>query len=110
MALGAGRRGHAVVGVALGLLAPLALATGESRAETVLRVAAEADLKSIDPIWTTASITAGHGFMIYDQLFAEDSKLQVKPQMVDTWKSSPDGMAWSFTLRPGLKWHDGSPT
>jgi peptide/nickel transport system substrate-binding protein len=109
MALTANRRRRAVVGAALGLLAVLVLPASQGRAETVLRIAAEADLKSLDPIWTTAAITAGHGFMVYDQLFAEDSKLNVKPQMVESWKSSADAMVWSFTLRPGLKWHDGSP-
>ena len=109
MTLTASRRSRAVVGAALGLLAVLALPASQGRAETVLRIAAEADLKSLDPIWTTAAITAGHGFMIYDQLFAEDSKLNVKPQMVERWKSSPGRLVWSFTLRPGLKWHDGTP-
>ena len=47
------------------------------------------DLKIIDPIWTTALISAHHGYMVYDTLFALDAKLQVKPQMVDKW----DGLA-----------------
>jgi len=29
--------------------------------------------------------------------------------MVDTYKISADGRTYSFTLRPGLKWHDGQP-
>ena len=85
------------------------LGVSSASAQSTLRVAAESDLKSLDPIWTTAAITASHGFMIYDQLFAEDSKLEVKPQMVERWQSSPDGLVWSFTLRPGLSWHDGTP-
>ena len=76
--------------------------------EKVLRLVPQADLKNLDPIWTTAAITINHGFMIYDTLFALDSKLQAKPQMVDTWTRSPDGMKWSFKLRPGMKWHDGT--
>jgi peptide/nickel transport system substrate-binding protein len=40
-------------------------------------------------------------------LFAWDSKLQPKPQMVRDWSTSPDGLVWRFTLRPGLKFHDG---
>ncbi|MBI1775752.1 MAG: ABC transporter substrate-binding protein [Proteobacteria bacterium] len=85
------------------------LAAGSAGAESVIRVAAESDLKSLDPIWTTAAITAGHGFMVYDQLFAQNVKGEVKPQMVESWKASPDGLTWSFVLRPGLKWHDGTP-
>ena len=47
--------------------------------------------------------------MIYDTLFALDEQLQPQPQMVDTWKVSTDGLTYTFTLRQGLKWHDGAP-
>ncbi len=78
-------------------------------AESVLRVVPHADLKNIDPIWTTAYITRNHGYMVYDTLFALDENLDVQPQMVDSWSVSDDGLVWSFTLRDGLVWHDGAP-
>src|SRR6185437_7845365 len=34
-------------------------------------------------------------------------KLEAKPEMVKEWSTSPDGLTWRFTLRPGLKFHDG---
>src|SRR5438552_79785 len=74
-----------------------------------LRFIPHADLKVLDPIWTTAYITRNHSYMIYDTLFGTDEKLQVKPQMVDKWTATDRGMRWSFTLRDGLKWHDGQP-
>jgi peptide/nickel transport system substrate-binding protein len=74
-----------------------------------LRVVMQSDLKILDPIWTTAYIVRNHGFLIYDQLFALDDKLKPQPQMVDTWKTSDDKLTWTFTLRDGLKWHDGAP-
>jgi len=74
-----------------------------------LRVVMQSDLKILDPIWTTAYIVRNHGFLIYDQLFALDDKLKPQPQMVDTWKMSDDKLTWTFTLRDGLKWHDGAP-
>ncbi|MGQ4806694.1 Glutathione-binding protein GsiB [Candidatus Entotheonellaceae bacterium PAL068K] len=73
-----------------------------------LRFVPHADLKNIDPIWTTAYISRNHGYMIYDTLFALDANLQPQPQMVETWSLSPDGLTYTFTLRPGLKWHDGA--
>ncbi len=87
----------------------VALGAAPAPAETVIRLVAETDLKSLDPIWTTANITANHGFMIYDQLFGQDGKGLPKPQMVESWKASGDGLVWTFVLRPGLKWHDGTP-
>jgi peptide/nickel transport system substrate-binding protein len=38
-----------------------------------------------------------------------DEHLQVKPQMVEQTVVSPDGMKYTFTLRDGLRWHDGHP-
>ena len=38
-------------------------------AETVLKVVPHADLKVLDPVWTTAFVTRHHGYMIYDTLF-----------------------------------------
>jgi peptide/nickel transport system substrate-binding protein len=74
-----------------------------------LNFAAEADLKVLDPIWSTAYITRNHGYLIYDTLFGVDENLQIKPQMVDRVTVSPDAMRYTFTLRDGLKWHDGQP-
>ena len=51
-------------------------------AQSTLRMVAHADLKILDPIWTTAYITRNHGYMIYDTLFAPDAKLKIQPQMV----------------------------
>src|SRR5262249_31378582 len=52
--------------------------------------------------------TSNHGYMVYDVLFAPDSKLAYKPQMIEAYSKSDDGLVWKFTLRPGLKFHDGS--
>lgn len=79
-----------------------------ANAETVLRVIPHADLKNLDPIWTTAYITRNHAYLIYDTLFAMDESFKPQPQMVDTWETSSDGKVWTFNLRDGLKFHDGA--
>ncbi len=66
------------------------------------------DLRVIDPIITTAYITRDHGYMVYDTLLAMDSNFRVQPQMA-SWKVSEDRLTYTFTLRDGLKWHDGTP-
>jgi peptide/nickel transport system substrate-binding protein len=73
-----------------------------------LRVVAHADLKILDPSFTTAYISRNFGYMVYDTLYARDANGQVKPQMVEKHTASKDGLAWTFTLRPGLKFSDGS--
>src|SRR5438132_2576145 len=74
-----------------------------------LRFVPHADLKILDPIWTTAYITRNHGYMIFDTLLALDADLKIRPQMVDKYTVSKDAMKYSFTLRDGLKFHDGTP-
>ncbi len=93
---------------ALAVPAMVLAAPQPAAAEKVLRVIPHADLKNIDPIWTTAYITRNHGYMVYDTLFAMDSSLTPQPQMVDTWSVSDDQLTWTFKLRDGLKWHDGA--
>src|SRR3569832_1931742 len=66
------------------------------------------DLRIIDPIFTPAYITRDHGYMVYDTLLATDANFKIQPQMAD-WKISDDKLTYTFTLRDGLKWHDGAP-
>jgi peptide/nickel transport system substrate-binding protein len=68
-----------------------------------------ADLSTLDPIQTTARITVNHGNMVYDTLYAWDEDLNVRPQMVGESKRSADGLTLTMALRPGLKFHDGTP-
>ena len=86
-----------------------ALLSGNAIAQKVLKFIPQADLRILDPIATTAYITRNHGYMVYDTLFAMDEKFQVRPQMVDKYEVSKDGLTYTFTLRDGLKFHDGQP-
>jgi peptide/nickel transport system substrate-binding protein len=97
--------------VALAVVAASLLAGAASAQSTgkTIKFIPEADLRSLDPIWTTAYITRNHGYMVYDTLFALDEHLKPQPQMVDTWKLSDDKLTYTFTLREGLKFHDGTP-
>lgn len=92
--------------------AALVLATAaqaQPAPKNVLRVAPHADLKTLDPVAASIVITRMHGLMIYETLFAWDANLQPKPQMVESFAAAPDGLSWTFTLRSGLKFHDGQP-
>src|SRR5271157_4495366 len=85
-------------------------ATAATGASTkTLRFIAGSDLRVLDPIWTTAGITRNHAYMVFDTLFALDSKFRPQPQMVGDYSISPDQLQYSFTLRNGLKFHDGAP-
>ncbi|MDB5731385.1 MAG: extracellular solute-binding protein family 5 [Variovorax sp.] len=94
--------------LALGTFA-IASASLPALAQTkTLKVVAHADLKILDPTFTTAYISRNFGYMVYDTLFAQDSSGKPRPQMVEKYTTSKDGKLWSFTLRPGLKFSDGN--
>ena len=74
----------------------------------ILIAVMQSDLRVTDPGFTTAIITRDHGYMVYDTLVGIDSSFKVRPQMAD-WTVSADKLTYTFTLRDGLKWHDGAP-
>lgn len=80
-----------------------------AQAETTLRIVLRNDLATIDPVASTATFARNHGFLIYDQLYALDSKGEPQRQMVASEEVSADGRQWRFTLRDGLRFHDGNP-
>lgn len=94
--------------LAAGTLLGMAQLTPAS-AETVLRATMHADLRIIDPFWTTQTIAGIHGMLVYDTLFGVDDDLVPQPQMVGAYTISDDRMNYSFTLRDGLKFTDGQP-
>jgi peptide/nickel transport system substrate-binding protein len=81
----------------------------QQNAGTTLRFIAHADLTILDPYFTGVYITRNYGYMVYDTLFAMDGQFRPQPQMVDTWQVSDDKLTYTFTLRDGLKFHDGQP-
>src|SRR5674476_1327675 len=105
------RRSVLTAGVAAAALASVGaphVARAQQRPARQARMVPYGDLRSLDPIWTTANITAYHGAMMYDTLFGIDANFQPQPQMVGRTNISADRKSYTFELRPGLKWHDGT--
>ncbi|MFC3126906.1 ABC transporter substrate-binding protein [Pseudoroseomonas globiformis] len=86
----------------------VALATAPAVRAEPLKVVLEAEIVTLDPYFTSAYITRTFGLMVFDTLFAPDSKGAMHPQMVESHTVSADGLNWDFTLRDGLAFHDGS--
>lgn len=89
--------------------AALAAAPAFAQQQKTLRVTMHADVRTLDPFWTTQTIAGIHGMMVYDTLFSSDANLKPQPQMVDSWTVSDDRKVYTFKLRDGLTFHDGSP-
>lgn len=88
---------------------PIFLVPSANAQEKVMRAVLHADVRVLDPYWTTATIAGIHGMLVYDTLFGNNSKLEPQPQMVGKHEISPDRLTYTFTLRDGLKFHDGQP-
>lgn len=67
------------------------------------------DIQIFDPVFTTSLYTMNHAMAIYDTLFALDAHRVPQPQMVSKWNMSEDKRTYTFELRDGLSWHDGTP-
>ena len=103
-------RRHFALGAAAAALGP-----GTSRGaraqgtKSVLRVVPQAEPQVFDPHQSGVNATQENAALIYDTLFSWDADMVARPQMVDTWTRSDDGLLYSFKLRPGLKFHDLAP-
>ena len=92
----------------LGASAALAAPAIAQPAKT-LRVIPQANLTSLDPIWTTAVVTRNHAYLVYDQLLAMDSNFIPRPAMAEGCVQDAGGLEWTLTLREGLRFHDNEP-
>jgi peptide/nickel transport system substrate-binding protein len=96
----------AVLGVAL--LAGPAIAQKRGGSITV---GLELDIPGFDPlkvgVFDTAALTAAAA--IFDTLVSLDDKGEAQPKLAQSWTHSDDFKTWTFKLRPGVKFHDGTP-
>lgn len=104
-----GRARTAVAGMlAAALLAGTGMVSPAVAEGKTITAVMHSGLRVLDPIITTAHISRNHAYMIYDVLVAVDENFKPQPQMAD-WTVSDDGLVYTFTLRDGLKFHDGAP-
>lgn len=97
--------------LAAAITAPLAaprVVSAQSRAR-VMKFIPEGDPAVIDPIWTTATVTRNHGYLVFDTLYGQNDRFGIEPQMVAGHVIEDDGLTWKLTLRDGLMFHDATP-
>ena len=82
-------------------------AAGAIKKGGTLRIAAQKPAGPLDPVamadlGTYTPVVTAFEYLV-DILGAE-----VKPMLAESWKPNADGSVWTFSLRKGVKWHDGT--
>jgi peptide/nickel transport system substrate-binding protein len=108
------QRLQAVARIFVGALFGVALFSGAAQAQKQggsITVGLELDIPGFDPlkigVYDTAAATAAAA--IFDTFTSLDDNGQVQPKLALSWSHSDDFKTWTFKLRPGVKFHDGTP-
>ena len=64
--------------------------------------------ETLDPALNSAVDGANTILHLYEGLLIVDENSQLAPGQAESWETSEDGLTWTFHLRDGLKWYDGS--
>src|SRR4029450_9000562 len=79
-----------------------------ARAQPVqITIAQPAEATTMDPGRSTQVLTVNYFYNLYDSLTRWDSTLALQPGLATAWRSLND-TTWEFTLRPGVRFHDGA--
>ena len=88
-------------------------ATAEAAAETTatgsgFTVQLGPNPETLDPALNSSVDGANTIITIFEPLLLIDENNDVIPGQAESYEVSPDGLIWTFTMRDGLKWSDGS--
>jgi peptide/nickel transport system substrate-binding protein len=71
--------------------------------------AASADATTLDPHNTTDTESDQVIMMLYETLIGFDDNMKIVPRLAERWEVDDDGVTWTFHLRDGVRFHDGTP-
>jgi peptide/nickel transport system substrate-binding protein len=80
---------------------------GESADNLIAAIAGEPD--QLDPQKTSSYFSFEVLENVFDTLVEPDENLEMRPALAQAWEVSPDQLTWTFQLRDGVRFHDGSP-
>ena len=92
-----------------GVSTPTPTPAGTTEAGGTFRVALTADATTLDPWNANDTNTMLVTRQIFETLVEYDAGgFKIVPKLAETWSVSPDGRSWTFALRRGVKFHDGT--
>ena len=81
---------------------------GAKTGKKILTVQLGPDVETIDPALNSAVDGANYILFAFDNLLKMDKDGKVVPGLAEKYEVSDDQLTWTFHLRDGLKWSDGS--
>lgn len=84
-------------------------AAGDVKAGGTLRMGIEEPSTALDPLLVADQGGLATLGQTGEYLAFSNNKLQLEPRVAESWKPNADGTEWTFKIRQGLKFHDGSP-
>jgi ABC-type transport system substrate-binding protein len=66
------------------------------------------DNERFDVAFTGGSTGSSYGRLLHGYLISDNAQKEMVPGIASDWEISPDGLTTTFTIREGVKWHDGS--
>ncbi len=104
-------RGIARAVLIAGMIGMFAAAAAAQKPGGSITVGLELDIPGLDPlkvgVYDTAAETAAA--LIFDTLTTLDDSGKAVPKLAESWTHSDDYKTWTYKLRPGVKFHDGTP-
>lgn len=90
------------------LAAGLMSSAASSQAPSSITVALPGDFPGLDPSKDTSPLGFNYRLNVFDALTELQRDGQMNPRLAESWTFSPDLLEWTFKLRKGVKFHDGS--
>ncbi|MBL8590827.1 MAG: hypothetical protein JNK46_20010 [Methylobacteriaceae bacterium] len=90
--------------LAAGLMSGVAAA----QAPASITVALPGDFPGLDPSKDTSPLGFNYRLNVFDALTELQRDGQMNPRLAESWTFTPDLQEWTFKLRKGVKFHDGS--
>src|ERR1700751_3340019 len=94
-------------GMAVAAAAPAAPASASTG--STLRVEADTSISTFNPFLAYYNGELNVLGSIYPTLTTINEQGQPEPYLATSWSSSADQLTWTFKIRSGLKWSEGTP-
>jgi peptide/nickel transport system substrate-binding protein len=83
--------------------------SAEPKTGGTLRFGVRNNLRTLNPFHLMQSVDHRVRSLVYENLLAYDRNLEPMPSLAGSWGVSPDGMTYTFTVRPGVRFHNRKP-